>query len=132
MNLFCVQYGFRRGGVTPALGVGKKGFFPLCGKGHQALYTKTVLWVGTGHIQKSGQTMSPTVDGSGPPKGKRREVPTCFAWNDGRTCASVPCRFQHACYWVIIGRWPVFRQERGLLCPQLPSKHLGTGSSSKS
>ena len=40
---------------------------------------------------------SPTVDGSSPPKGKRRKVAICFAWNDGRTCALVPCQFQHAC-----------------------------------
>ena len=60
----------------------------------QALYSKTVLWAETGDIQRPGQTGSPTVEGSGPLKGKRRKV---ALWNDGRTCASVPCQFQHAC-----------------------------------
>ena len=32
---------------------------------------------------------------------------------------------------MIIGRWPVFRQVRDLRCPQLPSEHLVTVSSSE-
>ena len=60
----------------------------------QALYTKTILAVGVGGAQKSAQ--GPSQDGSGPLKVKcRRSSMACFAWNDGRPCAYLPCRYQH-------------------------------------
>ena len=45
------------------------------GRLDQTLYIKMVLWAGTGGIQRPGQMVLPTtVEGSGPPKGKRRNV----------------------------------------------------------
>lgn len=32
-----------------------------------------------------------------PPKGRKKRVQACFAWNDCRPCASVPCRFSDCC-----------------------------------
>ena len=60
----------------------------------QALFTKTILATGVGGTQKP--TQGPSQDGGGPPKAKRwRASMVCFAWNDGRPCAYLPCRYQH-------------------------------------
>ena len=100
----------------------------------QALYTKMVLWAGTGGIQRPGQMGSPTVEGSGLPKGKRRKVAICFAWMVGGHV--LRCHVDFSMHvpdvGVIIGRWPACRQVRGRRCLQLPSEHLVTGSSSAS
>ena len=32
-----------------------------------------------------------------PLRTKKRKVKACFAWNDGRACGSMPCRFSHCC-----------------------------------
>ncbi len=53
-----------------------------------------IRFSGFGGAPKS--TQGPPDSGS-KPRPKRRRVISCFAWNDGRSCAAVPCRFQHIC-----------------------------------
>ncbi len=62
------------------------------GRMDQALYTKAILSAG---CLKS--TQPPPSEGTSLPKGKKRKLMVCFAWNDGRVCASMPCRYQHVC-----------------------------------
>ncbi len=64
------------------------------GRLDQALYTRCLLSAGPGGALRSVQGPSD----SGPtPRPKRRREVACFAWNDGRPCAVIPCRFQHIC-----------------------------------
>ena len=64
------------------------------GRLDQALHTKAILSAG---VQTSTHPPLPSPESSGQPKGKKRKGMVCFAWNDGRVCASVPCRYQHMC-----------------------------------
>ncbi len=65
------------------------------GRLDQALFTRCLLSSGAGASQKP--TQSPSTDSGMVPKAKRRRVTACFAWNDSRPCAVIPCRFQHVC-----------------------------------
>lgn len=62
------------------------------GRVDQALYTKAILSAGS---LKPAQP--PPSESSSLPKAKKRKMMVCFAWNDGRLCASTPCRYQHVC-----------------------------------
>ncbi len=65
------------------------------GRLDQALYTRCLLSASSSGAQKA--TQSPSTDSGSAPKLKRRRVTACFAWNDGRACVAIPCRFQHIC-----------------------------------
>ena len=64
------------------------------GRLDQALYTKAILSAG---VQRSAHLPLPSLESSGQPKRKKCKGMVCFAWNDGRVCASVPCHYQHMC-----------------------------------
>ncbi len=62
------------------------------GRVDQALYTKAILSARSLKLAKP-----PPLESSSLPKAKKRKMMVCFAWNDGRLCASLPCRYQHVC-----------------------------------
>ncbi len=66
------------------------------GKLDQALFIRSIFATG---VAGSGQRRGPSVqaEGRSVPSAKRRRVAQCFSWNDGKTCASTPCRFSHVC-----------------------------------
>ncbi len=66
------------------------------GKLDQALFTRSIFATGVaGSGQRGGASVQ--AEGRSVPPAKRRRVAPCFAWNDGKLCASTPCRFSHVC-----------------------------------
>ena len=60
---------------------------------NQCLYTQAMV-ESSEALQRPAP---PAVLPLAPPRAKKRKVQACFAWNDGRACASMPCRFSHCC-----------------------------------
>ncbi len=65
------------------------------GRLDQALYTRCLLSSGSSGTQRTAH--GPPSDSGLVPKVKRQRVTACFAWNNGRACASKLCCFQHIC-----------------------------------
>ncbi len=59
---------------------------------NQCLFTQAMV-EGSENLRRP----PPILAQPGPVRAKRRRVQACFAWNDGRPCASNPCRFAHCC-----------------------------------
>ncbi len=59
---------------------------------NQCLFTQAMV-EGSESLQRPPHSLAQP----GPVRAKRRRVQACFAWNDGRPCASHPCRFAHCC-----------------------------------
>ncbi len=60
---------------------------------NQCLFTQAMV-----ESSESLQRLTPPVPGPlAPQRQRKRRVQACFAWNDGRPCAAVPCRFSHCC-----------------------------------
>ena len=62
---------------------------------NQCLYTQAMV-ESSEALQRPAP---PAVLPLAPLRAKKRKVQACFAWNDGRACASMPCRFSHCCSW---------------------------------
>ncbi len=64
---------------------------------------------------ESLQRPTPPVPGPlAPQRQRKRRVQACFAWNDGRPCAAVPCRFSHCCarLGIMLGGFALLRLKR--------------------
>ena len=60
---------------------------------NQCLYTQAMV-ESSAALQKSVPAVQlPPAQ----PRAKRRKVQACFAWNDSRACAVLPCRYAHCC-----------------------------------
>ena len=70
------------------------------GKLDQALYTRSILTARAGS-GPAPPSQSPS-EWQGPPGPKRKCSMACFAWNDGKSCVSTPCRITHVCFRVVV------------------------------
>lgn len=60
----------------------------------QTLYSRS-LWTASA---VGGSRVTPPVAESAPlPRPKKRRVQVCYAWNDGKVCPVLPCRYAHLC-----------------------------------
>ena len=61
----------------------------------QTLYSRS-LW--TASAMGSQRAVTPvTSDHTPPPRVKRKRSQVCYAWNDGKLCPVLPCRYAHLC-----------------------------------
>ncbi len=68
-------------------------------------------------VENSESLQRPTTPVPGPlapQRQRKRRVQACFAWNDGRPCAAVPCRFSHCCarLGIMLGGFALLRLKR--------------------
>ena len=61
----------------------------------QTLYSRS-LW--TASAMGSQRVVTPTPpEHTVPPRSKRKRSQVCYAWNDGKLCPVLPCRYAHLC-----------------------------------
>ena len=61
----------------------------------QTLYSRS-LW--TANAMGSQRVVTPTPpEHTVPPRSKRKRSQVCYAWNDGKLCPVLPCRYAHLC-----------------------------------
>ena len=61
----------------------------------QTLYARSLWKASAAGGQRAATFVNP--EHTPPPRSKRRRSQVCYAWNDGKICPVLPCRYAHLC-----------------------------------